>query len=85
MIEEVTLWDDKIDKAVWRGTGQFNGVGNTALRPNLLRATKDKPWADVELLEWGINAVDAENAIKIEDFCKYKYIIYTEVSKVFIF
>lgn len=79
-IEKKTLWDDKIDKAVWRGTGQFNSVGNIALRPNLLHATKDKPWADVELLEWGTNAVDAKNAIRIEDFCKYKFIIYTEVK-----
>ena len=72
-------WEDKIDKAIWRGTGQFNSVGNIALRPNLLEATKGKSWADVELLEWGNNGVDAKNAIGIEDFCRYKYIIYTEV------
>lgn len=80
-IEGETLWENKIDMAVWRGTGQFNGVGNIFLRPNLLAATKGKQWADVELLEWGMNAVDAKNAIKIEDFCKYKYIIYTEVNQ----
>ena len=79
IIEEEAEWEDKIDQAVWRGTGQFNSVGNIALRPQLLQATKGKPWADVELLKWGTNAVDAENAIGIEDFCKYKYIIYTEV------
>jgi hypothetical protein len=81
VIEKETLWEDKIDMAVWRGTGQFNSVGNIALRPNLLQATKGKQWADVELLEWGTNAVDAKNAIRIEDFCRYKYIIYTEVGK----
>jgi hypothetical protein len=79
IIEEETKWEDKIDKAVWRGTGQFNSVGNIALRPQLLEVTKGKSWADVELLQWGNNAVDAKNAIGIEDFCKYKYIIYTEV------
>jgi hypothetical protein len=78
VIEEETKWEDKIDKAVWRGTGHFNSVGNIQMRPQLLDATRDKSWADVEVLKWGTNGVDAENAIGIEDFCKYKYIIYTE-------
>ena len=58
----------------------FNSVGNTQLRPKLLEATKDKPWADVQNLKWVTNGVDAENALNIEDFCKYKYIVYTEVN-----
>lgn len=79
-IEQATPWEKKIDKAVWRGTAWFNSIGNTALRPNLLAKTKDQDWADVEDLKWETNAVKAQNSIGIADFCKYKYIIYTEVS-----
>ncbi|KAG9238242.1 glycosyl transferase family 90-domain-containing protein [Amylocarpus encephaloides] len=75
---EINGWDGKLAKAIWRGTVWFNGVGNNQLRPKLLEATKDKPWADVQNMKWVTNAVDAKNAINIEDFCKYKYIIYTE-------
>jgi hypothetical protein len=80
VLEKEIPWSKKISKVVWRGTAWFNSIGNTALRPNLLATTKDKAWADVEVSDWGTNADSAKNAIKIEDFCKYKYIIYTEVS-----
>jgi hypothetical protein len=50
-IEKQMLWDDKIDKAVWRGTGQFNSGGNVALRTNFLKAIEGKQWADVEDIE----------------------------------
>lgn len=76
--EKETPWEKKIDKVVWRGTAWFNSIGNTALRPHLLAATKGKEWADVENLEWESNSKGANNSIKIEDFCRYKYIIYTE-------
>ncbi|KAG4444387.1 hypothetical protein IFR05_000152 [Cadophora sp. M221] len=77
-VEKETPWEEKIDKVVWRGTTWFNSIGNTALRPHLLAATKGKEWADVESLEWESNSKGANNSIRIEDFCKYKYIIYTE-------
>ncbi|ESZ99550.1 DUF821 domain-containing protein [Sclerotinia borealis F-4128] len=35
-IEKNTTWIEKIDKAVWRGTGSFNTVGNKDLRPSLI-------------------------------------------------
>jgi hypothetical protein len=73
-------WGHKIDKVVWRGTAWFNSVGNTDLRPKLLKVTKEKDWADVQNLEWVSNGEKAKNSIGIEDFCKYKYVIYTEVS-----
>jgi hypothetical protein len=80
-IEKEIPWAEKIDKVAWRGTAWFNSIGNTALRPHLLAATKGKDWADVATLEWETNSEDATNAIPISDFCKYKYIIYTEVRK----
>jgi len=69
----------KIAKAVWRGTSWFNSVQSPRLRQNLLRAAKGKPWADVEALRWtGSNSREAENALAIEDFCRYKYVLHTE-------
>jgi hypothetical protein len=82
-VESSTPWSRKIDKVVWRGTAWFNSVGNTNLRPKLLEVTKGKEWADVEDLKWYSNAEKASNSLLIEDFCKYKYIIYTEVSNPF--
>jgi hypothetical protein len=80
-IESSIPWDDKIDKAVWRGTAWFNGPGNPQLRQNMLAVAKGKEWGDVQVLEWNNNAVNASNALRIEDFCKYKYILYTEVCR----
>lgn len=75
----------KIPKAVWRGTTWFNSVHNPRLRANLIGATKDKSWADVEALKWDTVSTDtkngertASNSLMIEDFCKYKYVLYTE-------
>lgn len=79
-VERETPWEEKIDKAVWRGTAWFNSVGNTQLRPQLLELSKGKEWADIETLKWESGGEKAENAIPIEEFCKYRYIIYTEVS-----
>ena len=79
-VEKQQPWENKIGKAIWRGTHWFNSVGNIDLRPKLLSTTAGKEWADVESLEWGINAENARNAIGIEDFCRYKYVIYTEVT-----
>lgn len=79
VVEKELGWHGKIEKAVWRGTVWFNSLGNTQLRPKLIEATKGRDWADVQDMKWVMNGVDAENAISIEDFCKYKYIIYTEV------
>ena len=82
-VESSTPWSKKIDRVVWRGTAWFNSVGNTNLRPKLLEVAKGKEWADVEDLKWYTNGDKASNSLLIEDFCKYKYIIYTEVSNPF--
>jgi hypothetical protein len=79
-VERETPWEEKLDKAVWRGTGKFNSAGNTQLRPQLLALSEGKEWADVQALNWESQGQKAKNAIAIEDFCKYRYIIYTEVS-----
>lgn len=88
-IEKGRGFASKIPKAVWRGTTWFNSVHNPRLRANLLAATKDKPWADVEALQWsgttkggesGVGGGErmASNSLPIEDFCRYKYVLHTE-------
>lgn len=84
-IEAATPFARKIPRAVWRGTTWFNSVHNPRLRANLVGATKDKPWADVEALKWDTVSTDskngertARNALMIEDFCRYKYVLHTE-------
>jgi hypothetical protein len=43
-----------------------------------MEVTKGKEWADVEGLECFNNKEKARNSMPIQDFCKYKHIIYTE-------
>jgi hypothetical protein len=65
-------WDVKENKAIWRGTVWFNPLGYPNLRKNLIAVTKGHTeWANVAPL-------NATNALSIEDFCRYKYIVYTE-------
>ncbi|MCJ1307304.1 hypothetical protein MMC25_000950 [Agyrium rufum] len=71
-------WSDKIPKAIWRGTEGFNPMWNTQLRPSLVRLARDKPWADVEPLHNSNPRVKNNNVVSIEDFCRWRYIIYTE-------
>jgi hypothetical protein len=75
----------KTPRAVWRGTRRFHGSHNPHLRQDLLNITKDAAWADVQALEWEGDEAKATmgdgyatNALPIEDFCKYKYVLYTE-------
>jgi hypothetical protein len=79
-IESTLSWSQKIPKAVWRGTSWFNSVHNPRLRQNLLKAAKDKTWdwADVEALKWTGEGKNASNALMIEDFCRYRYVLHTE-------
>ncbi|KFY87769.1 hypothetical protein V500_06777, partial [Pseudogymnoascus sp. VKM F-4518 (FW-2643)] len=82
-IEAATRWGEKIDKAVWRGTVWFSPIGNKDLRKALVRLGKGKGWADIEhVRDDARNAttgvVVEGNKIPIEEFCKYKYVIYTD-------
>jgi len=73
-VENETSWEKKIDKAVWRGTPVFGPDWRPGLRLMLVEVGKGQEWADVEGWNAGQN-----NTLNIEDFCKYRYIIYTEV------
>ncbi|KAK4239931.1 lactation elevated protein 1 [Achaetomium macrosporum] len=75
-------WHSKIPKAVWRGTTWFNSVHSPRLRQNLVATASGQPWADVEALQWnggaGVSGSNASNALPIEEFCRYKYVVHTE-------
>ncbi|KAF2178982.1 hypothetical protein K469DRAFT_754074 [Zopfia rhizophila CBS 207.26] len=75
--EGESKWEEKIDKVIWRGTPWFNPVGNPELRKNLLKVGKDKEWADISALKIGIDG-KTDNGLRIEEFCRYKYVVYTE-------
>lgn len=86
-IESRGGWSAKIDKAVWRGTPWFNPDWRMGLRHMLLEVAgtrtlddgskQDRPWADVKTF----TAPGQPDGLSAEDFCRYKYIIYTEVCK----
>jgi len=69
-IEKDLTWADKISKVIWRGTVRWN----SGVRGKLVEVAKDKAWSDVEALDW------KTNALTMEEFCKYKYLAYTEVG-----
>lgn len=84
-LETTTPFAAKLPKAVWRGTTWFSSVHNPRLRANLVALARGKPWADVEPLVWdtvpatGVKGErTAGNALAIEDFCRYKYVLHTE-------
>lgn len=82
--ETYPSFHDKVARAVWRGTTWFNSVHSPRLRQNLLAAAKGQSWADVEALDWvgggqgQKNGQNATNAMAIEDFCRYRYVLHTE-------
>ncbi|KAF2243396.1 hypothetical protein BU26DRAFT_437108 [Trematosphaeria pertusa] len=76
-VEKELAWDKKNDKAVWRGTPWFNPLGHPTLRQDLLKAARGKEWADVAGFNMS-NGMEATNILQIEDFCRYKYVVYTE-------
>lgn len=62
----------------------FSPIGNKDLRKALVRLARGKEWADIEhVRDEARNAttgvVVEGNKIPIEEFCKYKYVIYTDV------
>jgi hypothetical protein len=71
VVEGDMSWAHKLDKAVWRGSVHWN----SALRGKLIEVAQGRDWSDIQELDW------SRNALNMEDFCKYKYLIYTEASQ----
>ncbi|KAF2016390.1 hypothetical protein BU24DRAFT_462549 [Aaosphaeria arxii CBS 175.79] len=74
-IERVRVWDEKLAKPVWRGTVWFNPLAYPNLRKDLVKQAGGKAWANVQALR---KSSAGDNGLKIEDFCKHKYVVYTE-------
>ncbi|KAI1380965.1 hypothetical protein F4677DRAFT_205899 [Hypoxylon crocopeplum] len=72
-LESRLPFSSKVPKAVWRGTTWFNNARAGRLRHDLVNLARGKPWADVEPL-----AANGSNALAIEDFCAYRYVVHTE-------
>jgi hypothetical protein len=61
---------DKIQQAVWRGARWTN----EGVRGPLIDATRNKSWADVEVIDWETK----ENFMDMEEHCKYAFVVHTE-------
>ncbi|KAI1332777.1 hypothetical protein F5Y16DRAFT_125401 [Xylariaceae sp. FL0255] len=91
-LEATTPFLSKIPKAVWRGTTWFNSPHAGPMRGYLVEAfgtefdpsdrskilKEGAPWADIQALSWIDSGKNASNALNIADFCRYKYIVFTE-------
>ncbi|KAI8627166.1 glycosyl transferase family 90-domain-containing protein [Xylariaceae sp. FL1651] len=92
-IEGSLPFSQKDPRVVWRGMARFNGVHNPTLRQDLLSVTAGTRWADVQALDsYDLESSAQGNmkaatekgggssgsAIMIEDFCRYKYVLYTD-------
>ncbi|KAK8114186.1 hypothetical protein PG999_006255 [Apiospora kogelbergensis] len=71
-------WRDKDPRAVWRGTAHFNNVRAGRMRQELLLTGAGKPWSDIAALQWTDGGANASNALPIEEFCRYRYVVHTE-------
>ncbi|KAK0666355.1 glycosyl transferase family 90-domain-containing protein [Cercophora samala] len=78
-LESTLPFPSKTPKAVWRGTTWFNSVLSPQLRQKLILTTRPHPdLFDVQKLEWTGKSRNATNALPVQDFCRYKYVIHTE-------
>ncbi|ERS95664.1 hypothetical protein HMPREF1624_07738 [Sporothrix schenckii ATCC 58251] len=79
----------KDPRPVWRGTKRYNSAQHPQMRTNLLKVAGKASWADVEELAWAdkgggdkgnskTSSPVSTNALRIEDFCRYKYTLHTE-------
>ncbi|OQN97956.1 hypothetical protein B0A48_16261 [Cryoendolithus antarcticus] len=67
---------DKRQQLVWRGA--IGGLGSSDVREGLVKASKNKPWADVQVMEWH-NATDiAAKLLSMEQHCGYMFLAQTE-------
>ncbi|KAL3477674.1 glycosyl transferase family 90-domain-containing protein [Aspergillus californicus] len=63
-------WEEKRRQLVWRGKPSFA----PKLRRALLDATRDRPWADVQPVDWHKQS----NVLRMEEHCKYMFIAHVE-------
>lgn len=66
-------WKYKIPKLVWRGA-----ILGLPIRQRLIKATKDKDWADIKTVNWGKKESFEKDRLSMDDHCEYKYLMHTE-------
>lgn len=75
--EREPAWEDKIEKALWRGL-----VKNNKARQDLINAAEGKDWSDVRGIQWSsaktLTKASQKYAVSIVDHCAYKYLVGTE-------
>lgn len=64
--------DKKIPKIVWRGPPMINGQ-DLKLRRDFIAATQDKPWADVEEIDWQDKENLEAKLLPLRDYCRYMF------------
>lgn len=83
-IETSLPFSKKDPRVVWRGSKRYKSAHHPHLREDLLRTTAESAWADVQTLKWQDvsdgNKTEriATNSLRIEEFCRYKYVLYTD-------
>lgn len=67
----------KKKQVVWRGALKTN-----PLRTDLLKATANKEWANVQAMQWSNSTAvadqDLSNALAIPEHCQYQFVVQTE-------
>lgn len=75
--EREPAWEDKSDKALWRGL-----VTNNAKRQDLINVAQGKEWSDVRGVEWTnaktLTKASQKYAVSMVDHCAYRYLVGTE-------
>ncbi|KAF2674938.1 DUF821 domain-containing protein [Microthyrium microscopicum] len=71
--ENEPSWQHKFPKAVWRGA-----IATNELREELLKKSKNKPWADIKSITWDDKANLKKIGLTIPQHCNYKFVVHTE-------
>jgi hypothetical protein len=71
--ENEPVWEKKIPKAVWRGATTTN-----KLREALVAKSKNKSWADVQVIDWSNNKTLEEFGLTIPQHCNYQFVLHSE-------
>ncbi|KAI9754953.1 MAG: RNA helicase required for poly(A+) mRNA export [Chaenotheca gracillima] len=72
--EDRTLgWTKKDPRLAWRGA-----ILDVLSREQLVNQTRDKPWADVRILDWKDEEAVKRDRMEMSDHCRYKFVAQTE-------
>lgn len=74
-------WNQKIKKAVWRGSTKTN-----KMREDLVRVSQDEAWSDIREVKWLNMTTVTEDSVDLilsmADHCNYQYVVHTEGQRI---